>query len=178
MKKLIEHWIEAWQDDFPKLLLPGDSEWGVPFCFACEWQAPVEPDRPASWNKANSWLDRAHLRDRAKGGPDSAHNLVPLCHLCHDRIPSFDDRATAVEWVNSVRKVPTLWNLFTYSCLWGATPSRSTTLLRAWSDYHERMRIVYLAVRSGADVDVLIAQRRAGVPLQDICDELGHRLTA
>jgi hypothetical protein len=106
------------------------------------------------------------------------HNLVPLCHLCHDRMPSCKHRAAAISWVNSVKTAPTLWNVFTHNLLWGKTPQRSTTLLRARLEYSERTRVVDLAVRCGADVDKIIAELRAGVPPRDIGDELAHRLGA
>lgn len=59
--------------------------WGEPFCFGCNWLAPVDDTKPPerSWSDAGSWLERAHVVPHSFGGSDDAFNLIPLCHSCH-----------------------------------------------------------------------------------------------
>jgi hypothetical protein len=61
---------QFWHDRNAALDVPGP--WllsvyiglGEPFCFKCQWLAPVT-DGPGVWDKATSFLDRAHLITRS-----------------------------------------------------------------------------------------------------------------
>lgn len=101
--------------------------WGEPFCFGCGWLAPVD-----TWNRASKWLDRAHLQDFCVAGDDSLENLVMLCHLCHNAMPEFDDRASALQWVASREQKEFTWQLWTDARFLGKDQSNVSrnTLLR------------------------------------------------
>lgn len=107
-----------------------------PSCAACGWDTPLGP---VSWAKATAWLDRAHLHDRCYGGPDEPANIVPLCHLCHSDMPSFEGRDAALAWVDGVRAASWAWNAFTYHRFEGRTSavSRHATLAHARRDFLE-----------------------------------------
>lgn len=82
---------------------------GEPCCMRCGWRVPevkeIKEARAKSlnavWNKANQWLDRAHLADHMQGGSSEPENLFMLCGPCHDKMPSFSDRNKALEWVTT-----------------------------------------------------------------------------
>jgi hypothetical protein len=124
--------------------------WGEPFCFACGWLPPVEDGRPDSWARAASWLDRAHLHDRCNGGPDEPHNLVPLCHLCHDEMPAFgvyghyatpaDAKTAAWKWVVEHPMKDGFFQAWTDTFCRGRQPNRNTTLMRAKMRCLEELR--------------------------------------
>jgi hypothetical protein len=101
--------------------------WGEPFCFGCGWLAPVD-----RWSQASRWLDRAHLQDFCVAGDDSVKNLVMLCHLCHNAMPEFDDRASALQWVANQKPKSGPWQLWTDARFLGKDQSNVTrnTLLR------------------------------------------------
>lgn len=122
--------VDYWRDHAEAWLLAHYIGWGEPFCFACSWLPPVD-----SWSAASAWLDRAHLQDRANGGPDDAANLVPLCHLCHLDMPEFpDSRADALAWVIDRPRRDPAFQVFT-DAMPRRTPTRPTTLLRARAEY-------------------------------------------
>lgn len=126
--RIIERWREcAWE--LPELKAHWIG-WGEPFCFACGWLPPIADGRRTSWQYAARWLDRAHLHDHCFGGTDEPANLVMLCHLCHDAMPSFVDRVPALAWVTNVRPAEMWWQFYTDANLRGHYPSRST-LVRA-----------------------------------------------
>jgi hypothetical protein len=88
----------------------------TPHCFRCDEYMPwgssillpyahvpfsTELNEEQKWNISGKWLERAHLVDRALGGPDSPDNMVMLCHGCHVVMPSFDfgKRQAAIDWI-------------------------------------------------------------------------------
>lgn len=112
LRKIAEHWLDRpeWPDYKGNYIGLGE-----PFCARCGWLAPVEDGRPDSWDRAGKFLDRAHLIDRIKGGLDGVQNLVPLCHLCHDTMPSFGpgQEEEAYAWVRSGKSCDWHWQLTT-----------------------------------------------------------------
>jgi hypothetical protein len=111
------YWREH-EDELPWLLSHAIG-WGEPFCFACEWLAPV-PDYPAvaeehpnwdpdhverkTWDQAKSaGLEVAHLVDYTVRESNAIHNLVPLCSLCNRKyMPrGFKTRSSALDWVKN-----------------------------------------------------------------------------
>lgn len=112
--------------------------WGEPFCFGCGWLPPVECGLPESWSRAGKWLDRAHLQDWCVARDDSPANVVMLCHICHDRMPEFDERADALAWVDSQPRRDGGWQMWTDVTLANrSNPTRSVTLTRARMKYLE-----------------------------------------
>jgi hypothetical protein len=106
--------------------LPNPERWlasyhiglGEPFCFKCQWVAPVEDGTPLSaWKKASAFLDRAHLVTRSHGGLDLECNLVPLCERCHLSQPDFlpGDEDQALRWLKDTNRVDPFWQIFTDS---------------------------------------------------------------
>ncbi len=143
---IIEHWIEH-GGDLPWLKARFIG-WGEPFCFACGWLAPVTDNGVPRdeyvrrmWERAASWLDRAHLHDRCLGGPDTPHNIAPLCHLCHDEMTRLVDSPSTeygLEWVATHKNCDPIWQLYTDEFLTGKRASRSTTY-RARARFAELM---------------------------------------
>lgn len=90
--------------------------WGEPFCFACEWLAPSpHPYEYTPWG-LSGWLVRGHLQDHCQGGEGTVDNLVPLCWLCNDAMPPFDDLFSAFDWVQKFRGTVPLkmyWQIYT-----------------------------------------------------------------
>jgi hypothetical protein len=76
-------------------------ELDYPWCFGCGKDADVDESMPRDerWNAASTFLERAHLADRAWNGLDQVQNIVPLCGLCHRVMPSFTDGREAIKWV-------------------------------------------------------------------------------
>ena len=81
---------------------------GEPSCVRCGWRIPQlsqrlngdgSTDLRREWKAAGAFIDRAHLANHAEDGPDTASNLVPLCHLCHRDMPWFNTRREALAWV-------------------------------------------------------------------------------
>lgn len=97
-----------WQQQDPLWLVSAVIGWGEPFCFGCGWLPPV-----TVWGSAGSFLDRAHLQDHCVAGDVSAGNLVMLCHLCHEAMPEFTERAAALEWVQRVPRRSDAWQMYT-----------------------------------------------------------------
>ena len=75
----------------------------LPHCFRCGKWLPADNGihEKELWNRSGSWLQKAHLVDRALGGSDDTDNMVMLCAECHSVMPSFDygERQAAIEWV-------------------------------------------------------------------------------
>ena len=75
----------------------------MPHCFRCDIWRSFEDGLSDSekWNQSGRWLQKAHLVDRALGGPDTPDNMVMLCPECHSVMPSFDygEKQAAIEWV-------------------------------------------------------------------------------
>jgi hypothetical protein len=123
-----EHWLSRvqWPDYHGNIIGLGE-----PFCAGCRWLVPAParlcPDGdgipwPADakavrelWRLAGRFLDRAHLVDHARGGTEDVSNLVPLCHLCHDAMPSFGDGEydKALRWVQQRPAKDWRWQFFT-----------------------------------------------------------------
>lgn len=131
MKEIIAYWREH-VDEIPTLRRIG---WGEPFCFACGWLAPGLRPR---WD--TKWFDRAHLEDHAEHGNDEVSNIVPMCHLCHDEMPSFRQRENGLAWVIDRPLRDPRWQLFTdyYFELKQPGRVRVTTMLRARAVYYEQ----------------------------------------
>ncbi|KPI09890.1 HNH endonuclease [Actinobacteria bacterium OV450] len=51
----------------------------VACCFACRTMGK----QVRTWKEADSYFERAHLRDVRLGGNNAPHNLALLCHSCH-----------------------------------------------------------------------------------------------
>jgi hypothetical protein len=113
-------------------------DFGEPGCLRCEWLCPeLEADEP--WRHVSRWLDRAHLKDRRLGGEDVVQNLVPLCILCHDEMPSFADSGSALAWVRAGRQRGWGWQVLTDARV-DADPDRTLTragIRRMWLRYLE-----------------------------------------
>lgn len=124
MKQIVDYWHENEQPWLKGWYIG----WGEPFCFACGWLPPIWD---GSWSLAHRWLDRAHLHDRAFGGPDEPSNLVPLCHLCHLDMPDSPTRTHGLNWVKDHRTRDFLFQLWTDVRLRNRTPTRPTTLIQA-----------------------------------------------
>ena len=115
-----EHWVGS-----PALPdYPGNIDMGEPFCAGCCWRTPLRPEDgepetrlDAIWRFANRFLDRAHLVDHSLDGYDSADNLLPLCHICHHKMPSFGvgARGEALAWVRALPRRPWQFGLVTDS---------------------------------------------------------------
>ncbi|MBS9532079.1 HNH endonuclease [Mycobacterium sp. M1] len=143
--------VAFWMENEGKWLKSWYIGWGEPFCFRCGWLAPVSDhgiphDDPttyvyAMWDRASCWLDRAHLRDRVYGGPDTADNMVALCHLCHDQMTRGWDAPTrdkGLEFVQAGEPCDMLWQVYTDDRLMGKRASRST-LFKARTQFVELM---------------------------------------
>ncbi|MGW4716832.1 HNH endonuclease [Nocardia sp. NPDC004260] len=158
MNAIADHWRNAVPEWLERKVLDSHpNAWHWPFCFGCGWFAPVTGRRRDSWIRANGWLDRAHLADRARGGPDTPSNLVPLCHLCHDVMPSFDERAVALEWVRMRPRCEPLWQCHTDDRFDSSyPPNRHTTLIRARARYLETQANI---------AEILAAATETGPPL-------------
>jgi 5-methylcytosine-specific restriction endonuclease McrA len=68
-----------------------------PSCMACGMpKFGIDPDVPTfnTWNKAG--FQRCHVVPRYLDGPDEPHNLVLMCHSCHEAQPDSGD--PAVTW--------------------------------------------------------------------------------
>lgn len=142
MQAIADYWA-ANEPDWLKSRWVG---WGEPFCFACGWMPPIPDGQSNSWRLATPWLDRAHLHDRANGGPDDASNIVPLCHLCHDAMPEMMlSTADGLQWVRDRPTREPMFQWWTDHKLTGRRPTRSTTMLRARMRYLERMRCLEVA---------------------------------
>lgn len=90
--RIAQHWAS-------RDLFPVDLE--IPSCFACE-QVAYWDERDTlreRWQRASSFLDRAHLVDRFLWGLDGPQNIIPLCKACHRAMPSFDNGPDAIAWV-------------------------------------------------------------------------------
>lgn len=117
--------VKYWSTDrnaavFPNLESHGIG-WGEPFCFRCGWLAPL-PEQPKTkvWIHATGWLDRAHLVDHFLGGVDGPENLVPLCTICHRRMPElFHERDKAIAWINEGETNDITWWQMVTDSLWG-----------------------------------------------------------
>lgn len=95
--------------------------WGEPFCFRCGWLVPL-PEEPKAnaWLHAAGWLDRAHLVDRFLNGADEPENIVPLCTICHRRMPEmFHQRDEAIAWVNEGETNDLTWWQMATDSIWG-----------------------------------------------------------
>lgn len=90
----------------------------IPHCFRCNYYILEDDDNnereewdgsgqdvisKAKWNRSGKYLDRAHLIDRARGGPDTVDNMVLLDHRCHSMMPSFGygQKQDAIDWILS-----------------------------------------------------------------------------
>jgi hypothetical protein len=108
---LAEDWMSRPECElvWPSLL----ADPGEPSCAACGWIVPDfgESHRRA-WSRASAFLDGAHLQDHFYGGSTDFDNLLALCHLCHQEMPSFSDRNAAIEWVVAHEGRPH-WQLWT-----------------------------------------------------------------
>ncbi len=131
-KKIIKYWAEI-DPDWTYSYFIG---WGEPFCFACEWLAPVPDGGIEAWDRASGWFDKAHLQDHCRGGSSEPFNIVPLCHLCHQDMPTFGDRDEALEWVKSHPKRDWKWQLWTQAAPHKNT-DRSRTMLRMRTKFLE-----------------------------------------
>lgn len=130
--------INYWREHDGPWLKSRYIGWGEPFCFACGWLAPVADGRADSWRQAGKWLDKAHLHDHAAGGPDEPFNLVPLCHLCHDRMPESDSTMRGLLWVQNREDVEWGFQLWTDTLLRNRkNVTRLTTLMRVRVRYLE-----------------------------------------
>lgn len=178
MDRIIDYWR---QQDRPELeAIATEIGWGAPFCFGCGWMPPVVRDRKTSWKVAGGWLDRAHLHDRFDGGPDEPHNIVPLCHQCHDDMPEFgsydgetaeEAKAAAWQWVTERPPVQPLFQVWTDMdmCLKNRVPSR-LTVLKSKVRYLEFLIDVLGQKSQREDLERCYQQcgpgRRAGEPQQ------------
>ncbi len=148
---------EAWwnRPEWPDY--PGNIDMGEPFCAACGWRGPVtDGDLRAVWRFASKFIDRAHLVDHMFDGRDDTANLVPLCHLCHRRMPAFriGQRDAALAWVRSQPHLPWWWQPFTDNLaaqhpeLLARGGDASRTLLRhAWTSALEMVATAYQAAQ-------------------------------
>lgn len=141
MLDVVEHWRDH-LDEFTdhRLAVYG---FGEPMCFGCYWLAPVSDTGGSrkSWPRATSWLDRAHLVDHARGGPDEPANIVALCHLCHDVMPSFGDRGAALTWVDQRPDGEPTWQWWTDARFMGRGGLASrASVYRARAAYLEKVR--------------------------------------
>ena len=134
LSKVMEYWQQRYPPVFPRLAAHWIG-WGEPFCFRCGWLAPVDDTQPTLaevWDSARGWLERAHLRDLALGGPNTVDNLVPLCRICHDMMPEFEDRASAIAYVTNGPEKNSWWQMHT-DTIFGSeslNPQRKTKLMR------------------------------------------------
>lgn len=134
LSRVMEYWREQYAPIFPDLAAHWIG-WGEPFCFRCGWLAPVDDTRPTLaevWDSARGWLERAHLHDLGLGGPNTPENLVPLCRNCHDMMPAFEDRASAIAYVANGPEKSGWWQLHT-DAIFGSeslSPQRKTKLMR------------------------------------------------
>lgn len=98
-RAVIAKWWRDHPDEWPEL--NDKVDWDEPSCWACGWLAAVDGEPNDTFAKAwqNSYLVRCHLADHWLGGPDSSENLVLLCRMCHNVMPSFDSRVEALRWV-------------------------------------------------------------------------------
>lgn len=108
---IAEYWLSS--DDTPFCTpgdyyvtsMPGRDYYRIelPHCFRCN-KHDTENDNLTPkdlWNRSGKWLDRAHLIDRARGGPDAPDNMVMLDRECHSIMPSFGygRKQEAIDWV-------------------------------------------------------------------------------
>ncbi len=145
--------VGYWTDQDPIWSKSYYIGWGEPFCFACGWLAPVDDTRRDAWRVAGKWLDRAHLEDRFFGGEDKPHNLVPMCHLCHQDMPDSDSRDYGLSWVQNRAACDWGFQVFTDDRLRGVTPTRGTTLTRARMRYLELLSAANQLVHAGGAAD-------------------------
>jgi hypothetical protein len=175
MNKIIDYWRTDPVSDTPAL----KSYWigfGEPFCFGCGWLPPVQYGRKNSWRVAAKWLDRAHLKDHCNGGENEPPNLVPLCHLCHHGMPSFESRDAALQWVCDYPPQDwrlQIWTDFLYQ---GFTPTRNT-MIRVKLDclrFIESAGLTEQTPRNNGDylrAVALIGSRAAKAELAELQDE-------
>jgi hypothetical protein len=119
---------------------------GEPACAACGWRVPVIESEDLTlrliWKAAGHFLDCAHLQDHCFGGTEEPANLLPLCHPCHRRMPSFDDRDDALAWLSAQPATPFWWQMTT-----DAHPPRDRhDLRRLWLFACEKLATAGLAV--------------------------------
>lgn len=143
-KTIIDHWAEH-EDEFPSIRSHSIG-WGEPFCFGCGWLPPVTGQR--IWDKAQRWLDKAHLEDWAYKHNDEVENIVYLCHLCHTDMPSFEERQSAMEWVENRPQAEWLWQVWTDRVFQdrSSPPNRNTTMFRARMKFLEAMNSARIQV--------------------------------
>lgn len=137
LTKVAMHWSAVAPQVFPNVK-GSYGGWGEPFCFRCGWLSPIPAVRTRGWDHASGWLQRAHLQDRAGGGSDSPENIVPLCALCHEAMPSFpDDPSPAIEWVRVQHSVPCSqwWQLAT-DLRWGGDKFQDYPGRKAFYGYY------------------------------------------
>jgi hypothetical protein len=175
MNKIIDYWRTDPVSDTPAL----KSYWigfGEPFCFGCGWLPPVQYGRTNSWRVAAKWLDRAHLKDYCNGGENEPPNLVPLCHLCHHGMPSFESRDAALQWVCD--HPPQDWRFQTWTdfLYQGFTPTRNT-MIRVKLDclrFIESAGLTERTPRNNGDylrAVALLGSRAAKAELAELQDE-------
>ena len=140
---LIDYWSKNYADTFPNLPA-AVTGWAEPFCFRCGWLAPTrETEGRHAWTGVGGWLEKAHLHDFSGAGADHASNIVPLCMLCHRRMPDFpDSRDEAAAWVSEQghRGCPMWWQVRTDSIWMGDSPVGPRTFANEfvkWASYRE-----------------------------------------
>jgi len=89
---------------------------GEPRCWGCgnyssewdytEWKSAPCPIIEASiedlcknWNRLS--LQICHIIPRSRGGTHHPHNLVLMCHVCHDEAPDCTDRHYFIDWLDN-----------------------------------------------------------------------------
>ena len=140
LHQIAQYWMGEYPETFPNLYAKMIG-WGEPFCFRCGWLAAVNdtlPDLRDVWNSAGGWLEKAHLHDHALGGPMEPANLVPLCHHCHDIMPSFGDRGEAIAYINDGVDKSWMWQLFSGSIVFAGVPGSDSRSKKKFSK-HSRL---------------------------------------
>lgn len=161
--RVAEYWMSRYEAVFPDLYAYYIG-WGEPFCFRCSWLAPVDDTQgslAAIWGSAGGWLERAHLHDWALGGSNEPENLVPLCRQCHDIMPEFSCRQSAISYVRDGVRKNSWWQFYTDGAFGASAgfpnpPFKAKLLRDAYVRFIEMERLVAAATKGDENAVVRV----------------------
>lgn len=139
--KILDYWVEGSRlYIFPDCMIFAYGT-GEPLCFRCglclkgwDWEW--------TWTSRSlgSWLHRAHLHDHRHGGLEDVSNLVPLCWLCHYKMPESLNRTMGIDYVNEKVQAPALWALYAGKRIYPNKRPSASTWFRLIAEYNELLR--------------------------------------